>query len=218
MDVDYLGMTVGKVSMAYKGLKRISGKEVYHFQARFKSAPFYSAIYELNDTIDTYVAREGFRGMRYNLIQRESKQSVDEVQLYDQEKLQTTAYQKRVTKEKTKSKTWTGPMPRYNIDSFSAIYLIRGLPLKVGDHYAINIVNKTKLLVLDLKVELREKIRIHGKDHATLRVHAYTKYTGSTLKSGDMTFWLTDTPAHELLRAKAEIKIGSVYVETSAKD
>lgn len=219
LDVDYLGMTVGKVSMAYKGVKSINGKEVYHFQARFKTAPFYAALYELDDTIDTYVSKKDFLGQRYNLTQRESKQSVDEVQLYDQEKLKTTAYQKQVRKDKpVKNRNWEGPMPRYNIDSFSAIYLIRGLPLKPGDAYAITIVNKAKLLVLDLKVELKEKIRIKGKDRQTLRVYAHTKYTGSTLKSGDMTFWMTDTPEHELLRAKAEIKIGSVYLETSDKD
>ena len=219
LDVDYLGMTVGKVSMAYKGVKMMNGKEVYHFQARFKTAPFYASFYELDDTIDTFVTKKDFLGQRYNLTQRESKQNVDEVQLYDQEKLKTTAYQKQVRKDKpVKNRNWESPMPRYNIDSFSAIYLIRGLPLKPGDTYAITIVNKAKLLVLDLKVELREKIRVKGKDRQTLRVYAHTKYSGSTLKSGDMTFWMSDTPDHELLRAKAEIKIGSVYLETSDKD
>lgn len=219
LDVDYLGMTVGKVSMSYKGVKMMGGKEVYHFQARFKTAPFYAALYELDDTIDTYVTKKDFLGQRYNLTQRESKQSVDEVQLYDQEKLKTTAYQKQARKGKpVKNRNWEGPMPRYNIDSFSSIYLIRGLALKPGDSYAVTIVNKSKLLVLDLKVELREKIHVGGKDRQTLRVHAFTKYSGSTLKSGDMTFWLADTPGKELLRAKAEIKIGSVYLEVADGD
>lgn len=215
LDVDYLGMTVGKVSMAYKGIKLISGKEVYHFQARFKTAPFYSALYELDDTINTYVTKKDFLGQRYNLIQRESKQNVDEVQLYDQETLRTTAYQKRVKDGKTKNKTWEGPLPRYNLDSFSAIYLIRGLPLNPGDSYAVTLVNKAKLLVLELKVELKEKISVKGKNRNTIRVHAFTKYSGSTLKNGDMTFWLADSPGRELLRAKANIKIGAVYLEAS---
>lgn len=218
LDVDYLGMTVGKVSMAYKGIKMMSGEEVYHFQARFKTAPFYSSLYELDDTIDTYVEKKNFFGKRYNLTQRESKQSVDEVQLYDQDKMRTTAYQKQVRPNKTKNRNWEGWMPHYNIDSFSAIYLIRGLPLKPGDSYAVTIVNKAKLLVLELKVELKEKIRISGKEKNTIRVHAFTKYSGATLKSGDMTFWLADTPGKELLRAKADIKIGSVYLEVTKKD
>lgn len=218
LDVDYLGMTVGKVSMAYKGIKLMNGEEVYHFQARFKTAPFYSAIYELDDTIDTYVEKKRFFGKRYNLTQRESKQSVDEVQLYDQEKMRTTAYQKQVRSDKTKNRNWEGWIPHYNIDSFSAIYLIRGLPLNPGDNYAVTIVNKAKLLVLDLKVELKEKIRIAGKERQTIRVHAFTKYSGATLKSGDMTFWLADTPGKELLRAKADIKIGAVYLEVTKGD
>lgn len=218
LDVDYLGVTVGKVVLGYKGIKMMNGKEVYHFQARFKTAPFYSAIYELDDRIDTYVDKQSFTGRRYNLVQRDSKQNIDEVQLYDQDQLKTTAYQKQVRPDKTKNRHWEGPMPRYNIDSLSAIFLIRGLPLRVGESWAINIVNKAKVLALNLKVELREKIQIKGKDRQTLRVHAYTKYSGETLKSGDMTFWLSDDGSKELLRAKADIKIGAVYIESSDGD
>jgi len=45
LDVDYMGMTVGKVVVGYRGLKMMGDKPVHHFQAFFKSAPFYSAIY-----------------------------------------------------------------------------------------------------------------------------------------------------------------------------
>jgi hypothetical protein len=211
--VDYLGMTVGKVVLTYRGLKSMSNKPVHHFQAYFKSAPFYSAIYELDDHLDTYVDQEKFVGLRYNLVQRESKQDVDEVQLYDREKLYTNAYQKQVKDGKAKDRKWKGFIPRYSIDPLSVLWLIRGMPLKNGDTYVLPVVNKGKVIVMDATVEAREKIKTKIGEFDTIRVKAHTVYTGKTLKSGDMTFWLSDDEARRLLRAQAKIKIGSVYAE-----
>jgi hypothetical protein len=213
LDVDYLGMTVGKVVLRYRGLKSINAKSVHHFQAFFKSAPFYSAIYELDDQLDTFVEKENFVGVRSNLVQRESKQDVDEVQLYDRETLRTTAYQKRVKDGKTKKSNWSGFIPKWSIDPLSVLWLIRGLPLKTGDKYYLPIVNKGKTLVLEATVAAREVIKTKVGEKASIRVHAFTQYTGKTLKSGDMTFWLTDDKVHTLIRAKAKIKIGSVFAE-----
>ena len=213
LDVDFLGMTVGKVVLRYRGLKSINEKSVHHFQAFFKSAPFYSAIYELDDQLDTYVEKENFVGVRSNLVQRESKQDVDEVQLYDRETLKTMAYQKRVKDGKTKNSKWSGFIPKWSIDPLSVLWLIRGMPLKTGDKYFLPIVNKGKTLVLEATVSGREVLKTKMGEKASIRVHAFTQYTGKTLKSGDMTFWLTDDKVHSLIRAKAKIKIGSVFAE-----
>lgn len=216
LDVDYLGMTVGKIAMAYRGIKMMGEKEVHHFQARFKSAPFYSAIYELDDRIDTYVSKDEFLSMRYSLTQRESRQSVDEVQLYDRDKMKTTAYQKQVRKDGTvKNRNWKGLIPRWSMDPFSVMYFIRGLPLEPGARFTVPVVNKAKILMMELTVEVREKIRTKKGEYKAIRVHAYTKYTGETLKSGDMMLWFSDNPEHELLKAQAKIKIGSVSAEAS---
>jgi hypothetical protein len=89
MDIHYLGMTVGKIMITNRGKKMINGKEVWHFHARFKSAPFYSKIYELDDTVDTYVTTDQFLSLRYSLIQRESSMDIDDLQLHDRDKLKT---------------------------------------------------------------------------------------------------------------------------------
>lgn len=215
LDVDYLGMTVGKVVLSYRGLKMISAKPVHHFQAYFKSAPFYSAIYEIDDQLDTYVMQESFVGLRSNLVQRESKQNVDEVQLYDREALRTTAYQKQDRKGEIKNRKWEGIIPKWSIDPLSVLWLIRGLPLKDGDRYHLPLVNKGKTLVLEATVEAREVIKTKIGEIPTIRVRAHTQYTGKTLKSGDMTLWFTQDRSHKLVRAKAKIQIGSVFAEVA---
>jgi hypothetical protein len=183
LDVDYLGMTVGKVVLSYRGLKSIQDKPVHHFQAFFKSAPFYSAIYELDDKLDTYVDKEKFVSLRYNLVQRESKQDVDEVQLFDRDSLTTNAYQKRVVKGEAKNKKWNGQIPRYSIDALSVLWLIRSMPLKNGEKYILPVVNKGKTLKLEATVEKREKITVKMGAFSAIKVRAHTGSTGKTLQS-----------------------------------
>ena len=213
LDIHYLGMTVGKIMITNKGLKTINGKEVWHFHARFKSAPFYSSIYELDDTVDTYVAKENFLSVRYSLIQRESKQNVDDLQLFDRDALKTMWFYKMVRPDKTKVKNEEHPLPAFSSDPFSVLFLFQGLPLKDGDHYEIPIINKGKILILKSDVEGREVIDTELGKKKAVRLHAVTKYSGDHLKSGDMTFWFSDDENKTLLKASAKIKIGSVTAD-----
>lgn len=214
LDIHYLGMTVGKIMVQNRGKKVINDKEVWHFNARFKSAPFYSNIYELDDTVDTYVTTDKFLSTRYSLIQRETKQDVDDLQLHDREQFKTFwFYHQKKSDGSVKDKKEEKPIPYYSIDPFSVLFFYQGLPLKNGDVYEIPVINKGKVLILKSIVEGREKIRTDKGIKNAVRLHATTKYTGETLKSGDMYFWLSDDPKRTLLKAQAKIKIGSVTAE-----
>jgi hypothetical protein len=214
LDIHYLGMTVGKILVVNKGKKTINGKEVWHMHARFKSAPFYSNIYELDDTVDTYVTTEDFLSIRYSLIQRESKVSVDDLQLNDRDQLKTFWFfkQKKVNGD-LKNKKVESFIPHFSIDPFSVLFFYQGLPLHNKDVYEIPIVNKGKMLVLTSTVEGREVLETEIGEKKAIRVHATTQYTGETLKSGDIYFWFSDDDKRILLKAQAKIKIGSVTAD-----
>ena len=212
LDIHYLGMTVGKILATNRGKKLINGKEVWHFHSRFKSAPFYSKIYELDDTVDTYVTTDQFLSTRFSLIQRESKQDIDDLQLHDRDQMKTFWFYKQIKSDKSvKNKEKVGFIPYFSIDPFSVLFFFQGLPLKTGDVYNIPIINKGKILILKSEVEGREEIDTElGDDMKAIRVHATTRYTGETLKDGDLYFWFSDDKYHKLLKAQAKIKIGSV--------
>lgn len=214
LDIHYLGMTVGKVAVENRGKKKVNDKEVWHFHARLKSAPFYSNIYELDDTIDTYVTTDQFLSIRYSLIQRESKQDVDDLQLHDRDQLKTFwFYHQKKSDGSLKDKKAEKPIPFYSIDPFSVLFFYQGLPLANGDVYEIPLINKGKILSFRSVVEGREVIETAKGDRKSIRVHATTKYTGETLKSGDLFFWFSDDNKRTLLKAQAKIKIGSVTGE-----
>jgi hypothetical protein len=214
LDIHYLGMTVGKIVLINKGKKVVNDKEVWHFHARFKSAPFYSKIYELDDTVDTFVTTDSFLSNRYSLVQRESKQDIDDLQLHDRDQLTTFwFYRQKRSGEKEKNKKVEKPMPYFSTDPFSVVFFYQGLPLKNGDIYEIPLVNKGKILILKSQVEGRETIETEKGKRKAIRVHATTKYTGETLKSGDLYFWFSDDQQRTFLKAQAKIKIGSVTAD-----
>jgi hypothetical protein len=215
LDIHYLGMTVGKIMVTNRGKEIINGKEVWHFHSRFKSAPFYSSIYELDDTVDTYVTTDQFLSIKYALIQRESKQDVDDLQLNDRDQMSTFWFYKQKKSDGTlRNKEKKAYIPYFSIDPFSVLFFYQGLPMKNGDVYEIPIINKAKILILKSEVEGREKINTEiAKDVKAIRVHATTKYTGETLKDGDLYFWFTDDNKRTLIKAQAKIKIGSVTAD-----
>lgn len=218
LDIHYLGMTVGKIMVLNKGKKMINDKEVWHLHARFKSAPFYSNIYELDDTVDTYVTTDQFLSSRYSLIQRESKQDIDDLQLHDRDQFKTFwFYHQKKSDGSIKDKKIEKPIPYYSIDPFSVLFFYQGLPLKDKDVYEIPIINKGKILILRSEVEGRETIETVKGAKKAIRLHATTKYTGETLKSGDIYFWFSDDNHRTLLKAQAKIKIGSVTADVVDK-
>lgn len=218
LDIHYMGMTIGKIMVANNGHKTINGKDVWHFHARFKSAPFYSSIYELDDTVDTYVTSDKFLSSRYSLIQRESKQNIDDLQLHDREQLKTFwFYKQKRPGQPEKKKEVEKPIPYYSIDPFSLVFFYQGLPLKNSDVYEIPIINKGKILIMKSKVEGREKLETEIGTKNAIRIHATTQYSGDTLKSGDLYFWFSDDEKRTLLRGKAKIKIGSVTADIVKK-
>lgn len=214
LDIHYLGMTVGKMMVENQGKKMINQKEVWHFHARFKSAPFYRNIYELDDTVDTYVMSDNFLSSRYSLIQRETKQDIDDLQLHDRDQLKTFwFYHQKKSNGDIKDKKIEKYIPFFSTDPFSVLFFYQGLPLKDGDLYEIPIVNKSKILILKSYVEGREILKTEKGRKKSIRIHATTNYSGATLKSGDLYFWFSDDNQRTLLKAQAKIKIGYVTAD-----
>ncbi len=217
IDITYLGINAGQIVVETQPNVDVGGVDAHHFYARLKSAPFYKYIYELDDTLDSFVSSKSFTPIKYSLLQRESGKNIDDIQLYDREKLKTFTFYKKENlkkKQKIKKENKEAYIPRYFQDALSILHYLRGLPLKVSDTYRIPVVNKAKILILDTKVLKKETISTDLGKKKAIKINVKTGYTGETIKSGDMTFWFSDDERRILLRIKAKIKLGSVVAET----
>ena len=213
LKVGYLGITAGFIQIETLPMVDIGGRRAYHFKARMRSARYYSYIYSLDDSLETFVTVEDFTPLKYVLLQRESGQTVDDLQLFDSQKLKTFHFYKRLKKGKHKNVELEKPIPRYFQDSFSAPFFVRGLPLKKDDLYEFPIVTRGKIWILKIKVEGVESLKVDGKWVSAIRINAETRFPGVLEKKGDIRFWYSNDKTRRLLKFQADVKIGSIKGE-----
>lgn len=213
INVNYLGVTAGYITMQTKERKKINGKDVYHFYGRLKSSDSYRYFYWLDDVIESYVDEENFLPVKYELIQREKKQNVDDLQLFEHKNMMTYHWYKRVKEGKTKEEKIENMIPSLATDSFSALQFVRGLPLKSGDTYEFPVITRGKFWLLKVEVDRVEKITIQEKEISAIRVRAETQFPGVLKKNGDILFWYSNDADRRLLKFQAKVKIGSINGE-----
>ncbi|MBH47434.1 MAG: hypothetical protein CME71_04620 [Halobacteriovorax sp.] len=212
-DISYLGIKAGTIN--FKVLENgMRGDDlVHHFKATLSSADYYKYIYKLDDYVESFVMAETFLPLKYTLIQRESGQSVDELQLFDHDKLQNKQWFKKIKDGKTRKDDKTGFTPPLFLDPLSLLAFFRGLPLENGDEYFVPIIVRSKVLKVTATVLGREKVQAMGKERQAVKMSVYVDPTEDGKKPTTMNLWYNDAPSRELLRFNAELKFGSVEGE-----
>lgn len=210
VEITYMGINVGKVFIKNQGESSIGNRPAYHFHARMKTAPFYRYIYELDDTLDSYVDKESFLPVKYRLYQNESKKVIEDNQLFDRENLKMYFRYSRIKNGKTDKKNKDLFIPRYSQDAFSIYYFMRGLPLKAGEVYKFPVVTREKIWFLTVSSKGRELVKTPLGKKACLKLEAKTEYEGDLAKKGTMSIWLSDDDRRNLVAFEAEVKIGAV--------
>lgn len=209
----YLGITAGYMKMTTVEDAVVANREVYHVSGHLTSAEYYRMIYSVDDRIDTYIDKKTFTPLKYSLIQRESKQSVDDLQIFDSENYLSHFWYKRVKKDAMKNEQKNDFIPRLFQDSFSALHFVRGLPLKVGSYFEFPVYTRAKIWIIKLWVEEEEEVSVAGTDYNTFRIRAQTHFPGVLKANDDIFFWFTSTPERLPVKFKAKVKIGSIAGE-----
>lgn len=213
MAVTYLGVTAGYITIMSKEVVTLNGKQAFHYYARFKSSDSYRYFYWLDDKLDSYVEKETFLPMKYSLVQREKKQNVDDLQLFDFKKMMTYNWYKRVKEGSNKDEKGEAKIPSLAQDSFSALQFVRGLPLNKGDKYELPVITRGKFWILKVEVMGEETTTVNGKDMQAIKIKAETNFPGVLKKSGDINFWYGIDAERRLLKFQAKIKLGSLFGE-----
>jgi hypothetical protein len=210
MEMTYLGVVVAKVALSVLPDKMIGDRNSYHLYAQLKSAPFYKYIYSLDDTIESFIDKEKFLPIKYSLIQRESKQSIDDIQLFDHESKMTYFRMKKIKRGKLSKRKKDTFIPKYFQDGLSTIYMLRSLPLKVGDVYNYPMVTRGKITIFKMTVTGIETLDTEIGERKAYKILATSTYSGDVVKKGNMVFWISADAQRLFLKLQAEIKIGSV--------
>lgn len=213
LDINYMGISTGKIVLSTEEDTAIGNSSVYHVKARVKTSEYYSYLYELDDNVDSYISKEDLVPVKYSMIQRESGQDVDDLQLFERDDLRVHWFYQRVTEDKTKKKKREEFTPVRFTDPLYIVWFLRGMPMEEGSNFVIPIVNKGKLTELAATSQGIETLNTKLGEKQAYKIKATTTYTGETLKSGDMTFWFSADERRIFLKFEAKIKIGSISGE-----
>lgn len=210
IEVFFLGIKVGNLAVTNVSNVRIGEVNAFHLKGRFITEKFYETFYKIDDTLESFVQVQDFLPLRYSLLQRESGQKVDDLQLFDYEKLKTFTWFKKVKDNDERKSNEEIYIPRYIQDSFSVIFFVRGLPLKKGDQYEIPVVNKAKIWITKISVLGEDEVRINDQWLKAIKLKAENYELGKDEKKSSVEFWYSNDQHRMLLKFMAKVKIGSV--------
>ena len=208
--VTYGGISTGNITIETRKSTVLGGKAAYHFHSRMKTSSFYSYLYEVDDIADSYVQQSNFLPLKFSLIQRQSAQDIDDLQLFDQEKLEVYTFYKRVRSKKVKKRKEVKPIPRFYQDPISVLYFLRGMPMETGKSYRIPFMNKGVAEILEVEFGEIEELNTDIGLRKAYKVMVSSAHEGKTIKGGAMRFWFSADEDRVFLKFSAKIKIGSI--------
>lgn len=215
LQASYTGINAASIVIEVRPQIRYQSQDVYHFQAKAKTADFYKWIYSLNDIVDSLVDKQNFISWKYSLIQKEKNKDIEDVQFYDRNSLNAYSYYKKSKSGNVSEEKKQNEIPYYGVDYFSSLFFVRGLPLNEKDHYIFPTTTRSETWLMSVKVVAKEKIKLGIGEFSTIKLELMTKYTGDLAKKGPIDIWLSDDDKRILLMAKAVVNIGSIKLELS---
>jgi len=211
--ISYLGIRMGSIQVNTTANEVIAGRTCAHITGHLQSASFYDFIYKIDDKIDSWIDINTMVPVKYSLIQRESKQTVDDLQLFDQDTLKTHFLFYQLKKGKERKINETVYIPRFFYDVFSAVFFARGAELSVGAAYTFPIVDKTHIKIFSMKVLERSSIEVMGKMTEAFKIEAKSTLPGDLKENGSIFFWVSTDSGRKIVHFEANIKLGAVKGE-----
>jgi hypothetical protein len=217
MDLSYFGVTAGKLILEVLPYKKVRSRRSYHFRATVKSAGLFSAVYRVNDSMESFVDKKGFFPYRLVIHVDESKKTGKDLQLFDRETLQVHYWSERHDKEDGLEKEEKhGPFPPSSLDTLSSLFFLRMQDLEVGKRIEFPVVSGGKVLQAKADVLRKENVEVELGRYSAWVVKPEVHFEGHLKKTGDVFFWISDTPQRKILKIKAKIKIGSLVAEAES--
>lgn len=210
-DINYFGVTAGEFTTEVLPDKQINNRVVYHLKGSARSLPFFSNFYRIDDYVESFWDYEGLFSHRFHLVQDESKQTRDALELYDQEKQETFYWNRWNHKDRGYHETKEQqPITPFAQDSLTALFYIRVLPLPDGAVVTFPVISEGKTWEAQVTVVRREEIDTPMGRYKAVVVKPETKFGGVLQKRGDSFLWFSDDDRRYMLRMEAQVKIGTV--------
>lgn len=210
-DISFLGVPAARFTFDVLPFKRIGTRKVYHLRGSLSSLSVFNLIYRLNDQVESFVDYEGLFSHRYHLVQDESGQSRDQLELYDSEKRQMFYWNRHRPKDGALSEVREfATIQPFVQDYLSAAYVARSFPWKEGAVFEFPMAHEKKQFDGVFTFVRRETIwTILGRTPAIV-IRPQVREGGELKGNSEIFFWISDDDRRRLLKLEAKVRIGTV--------
>lgn len=193
-------------------LETTQNGEYVRLISRANTLPWASLFYIVDDTVTSTIKKglskaEGeFIGVpqNYRMKIHEGRQRRDKEFIMDHTTKKVT-YINYLTKERKEF-----DIHECTLDPLSTFYLIRTLPLVVGNSVYIDVFDSEKLYKAEVKVLRKEVVETPAGKFNTVLVKPVIRSEGIFFRKGDIYIWLTDDSRKIPVMMKTRISVGTV--------
>jgi hypothetical protein len=178
--------------------------------------------WKVRDRIESTCAKNDYSTKVYSFFQREGQYNLDTVITLDKEAKMLRSKRYRTDKNK---KYKDGRETAEGVyDPLAALLYMRSQPLLVGDDKTIKVFDGKRTHWLNWKVLGKEKISTKLGDYDALKVAPRiiksneTDSKSKVEKVKKVMLWLSDDPAHTVLRIESEAFVGHIFAELVSKN
>lgn len=202
-EVRWMGFLAGNASMAVSGQVTRNGHDVYHIRSLAESSPFFSLFYNVRDMGETFVDVRELYPWYFRLDQREGSRAVQRTVTFDQQRGVAIYTKNQETPQEVK-------VPWGVQDSLSSFYLVRTLPLRVGQSIHLKTFSNGKTYDLEVQILRREKVEAYWGPVDALVVQPLMRFQEILRQKGEVLIWVTDDDRRLPIRMRTAIKVGSI--------
>jgi Protein of unknown function (DUF3108) len=202
-ELRWMGLLAGTASMAVKSQLTRNGHEVYHIRALAESSPLFSVFYYVRDMTETFVDVRELYPWYFHLDQREGSRASQRTVAFDQQRGVAIYTKDQETPQEVQ-------VPLGVQDSLSSFYILRTLPLRVGQSIHSKTFSNGKTYDLEVQILRREKVEAYWGSVDALVVRPVMRFQDILRQKGEVLIWVTDDDRRIPLRMTTAIKVGSI--------
>jgi hypothetical protein len=202
-EVRWMGLLAGNASMTVSGQMTRDGHDVYHIRTLAETSPFFSVFYNVRDMGETFVDARELYPWYFNLDQREGSRVMKRTVAFDQRRGVAVHTKNQETPQEVE-------VPLGVQDSLSSFYVLRTLPLRVGQSIHMKTFSNGRTYDVEVEILRREKVDAYWGPVETLVVRPLMRFEDVLRQKGEVLIWLTDDARRIPVRMKTAIKVGSI--------
>jgi hypothetical protein len=197
-EISYGPINAGSAVMEVKEIVEVNGRESYRVISTAQSNRFFSAIYRVEDRVESFIDVMGLFPWKFRQKLQEGKHHADRWAIYDQ--INHIVTTNRGTLE----------VPPYVQDVLSILYYARAREMVVGETFYVDSHSGRKVYPLAVKVHRLERVKVPAGTFDCLVVEPMLKAGGLFKHEGRIWVWLTTDQVKLPVLMKTKVIIGTV--------